>query len=389
MAKVIAVIPARGGSKRIPRKNIKDFYGKPLIAYSIEVALNSKLFDKVVVSTDDEEIASIAKAYGADVPFLRPKELSDDFTGTDEVVSHTLEYLKNRGDVFNYVCTIYATAPLLQEKYLIEGFEKLKNSDAINAFSVTSMPFPIQRTFKIDENGRCKMFFPEHYMTRSQDLEEAYQDAGQFYWTKLNEKSDEIMFGKDSIPIVLPRHLVQDIDTLEDWKRAEIIYQILNQNIYDRWNNVKKQLNTNQKSIHIRTTDIFFISIGQNIGYEIYGKNELFLRPVLVYKKLSRHTFIGIPLTYKEKEGSYFFKFSYKPNRYSYASLNQLRVFDTKRIAYKSGNIKKDDFNRLKEKVKEFIEVTPHPKKSGRGITSKKKQRNTKSIISKDAKNVK
>ena len=227
MAKVIAVIPARGGSKRIPRKNIKDFYGKPLIAYSIEVALNSKLFDKVVVSTDDEEIASIAKAYGADVPFLRPKELSDDFTGTDEVVSHTLEYLKNRGDVFDYVCTIYATAPLLQEKYLIEGFEKLKNSDAVHAFSVTSMPFPIQRTFKIDENGRCGMFFPEHYMTRSQDLEEAYQDAGQFYWTKLNEKSDEIMFGKDSIAVVLPRHLVQDIDTLEDWKRAEIMYRVL------------------------------------------------------------------------------------------------------------------------------------------------------------------
>ena len=227
MAKVIAVIPARGGSKRIPRKNIKDFYGKPLIAYSIEVALNSKLFDKVVVSTDDEEIASIAKAYGADVPFLRPKELSDDFTGTDEVVSHTLEYLKNRGEVFDYVCTIYATAPLLQEKYLIEGFEKLKNSDAVHAFSVTSMPFPIQRTFKIDENGRCKMFFPEHYMTRSQDLEEAYQDAGQFYWTKLNEQSDEIMFGKDSIPIVLPRYLVQDIDTLEDWQRAELMYKVI------------------------------------------------------------------------------------------------------------------------------------------------------------------
>ncbi len=227
MAKVIAVIPARGGSKRIPRKNIKDFYGKPLIAYSIEVAINSKLFDKVVVSTDDEEIASIAKAYGADVPFLRPKELSDDFTGTDEVVSHTLEYFKNRGEVFDYVCTIYATAPLLQEKYLIEGFEKLKNSDAVHAFSVTSMPFPIQRTFKIDENGRCKMFFPEHYMTRSQDLEEAYQDAGQFYWTKLNEKSDEIMFGKDSIAVVLPRHLVQDIDTLEDWMRAEIMYKVI------------------------------------------------------------------------------------------------------------------------------------------------------------------
>ncbi len=232
MANVVAVIPARGGSKRIPRKNIKDFHGKPLIAYSIEVALNSKLFDKVIVSTDDEEIASIAKAYGADVPFIRPKELSDDFTGTGDVVTHALGYLRDKGEMFDYACTIYATAPLLQEKYLIEGFEKLKNSTAVYAFSVTSMPFPIQRTFKIDEHERCEMFTPEYYMTRSQDLEEAYQDAGQFYWTKLNESSSETMFGKDSVPIVLPRHLVQDIDTVEDWKRAEIMYRVLEEQIH-------------------------------------------------------------------------------------------------------------------------------------------------------------
>ena len=224
MAKVVAIIPARGGSKRIPRKNIKDFFGKPLIAYSIETALDSKLFEKVVVSTDDEEIASIAKKYGAEVPFLRPKKLSDDFTGTQEVIDYTLNQLEEK---YDFVCTIYATAPLLQKEYLIEGFEKLKKSNAINAFSTTSMPFPIQRTFKLDDEGRCKMFTPEHYMTRSQDLEEAYQDAGQFYWKKLYVKSDEIMFGSDSIPIILPRHLVQDIDTLEDWKRAEIMYRVL------------------------------------------------------------------------------------------------------------------------------------------------------------------
>jgi len=224
MAKAVAIIPARGGSKRIPRKNIKDFFGKPLIAYSIETALDSKLFEKVVVSTDDEEIASIAKKYGAEVPFLRPKELSDDFTGTQEVVDFTLNQLEEK---YDSVCTIYATAPLLQKEYLIEGFEKLKSSNAINAFSATSMPFPIQRTFKLTNEGRCEMFTPEHYMTRSQDLEEAYQDAGQFYWKKLGVKSDEIMFGADSIPIILPRHLVQDIDTLEDWKRAEIIYRVL------------------------------------------------------------------------------------------------------------------------------------------------------------------
>ena len=227
MVKAVAIIPARGGSKRIARKNIKNFQGKPLIAYSIEVAIASKLFDKIIVTTDDKEIATIAKAYGAEVPFLRPKELSDDYTGTEDVVTHTLDFLEQNNELYDYVCTIYATAPLLQEKYLIEGLEKLKNSTAINTFSSTSMPFPIQRTFKLNSNGRCEMFTPKHYMTRSQDLEEAYQDAGQFYWKRLNSESKEIMFGKDSIPIILPRHLVQDIDTLEDWKRAEIMYKVL------------------------------------------------------------------------------------------------------------------------------------------------------------------
>jgi len=227
MARSVAIIPARGGSKRIPRKNIKIFYGKPLIAYSIEAALESNLFDKVIVSTDDKEIAVVAKKYGADVPFIRPKELADDFTGTDDVIKHALEWLKEKEEIFEFTCTIYATAPLLQSKYLIKGYNALKDSTAINAFSATSMPFPIQRTFKINDEGRCEMFTPEYYMTRSQDLKEAYQDAGQFYWAKIDKHSDEIMFSKDSIPIILPRHLVQDIDTLEDWKRAEIMYKVI------------------------------------------------------------------------------------------------------------------------------------------------------------------
>jgi len=221
MAKAIAIIPARGGSKRIPKKNIKDFFGKPLIAYSIQTALKSELFEKVVVSTDDKEIAKIAKEYGAEV-LKRPKELADDFIGTEDVTKHALSVYKG----YEFACTIYATAPMLDEKYLKEGLNKLKNSDATNAFSATSMPFPIQRTFKIADE-RCVMFTPEHYMTRSQDLEEAYQDAGQFYWEKIGIESKEIMFGKDSIPILLPRHLVQDIDTLEDWKRAEILYRVI------------------------------------------------------------------------------------------------------------------------------------------------------------------
>ena len=227
MSKAIAIVQARGGSKRIPRKNIKLFHGKPLIAYSIEVALQSNLFEKVIVSTDDEEIAKVAKKYGAGVPFIRPPELSDDYTGTGDVIEHAKEYLKNQGEDYDFICTIYATAPLLQTKYLIEGFEKLQNSDAHMSFSVTSMPFPIQRTFKITKNNRCEMFWPENFMTRSQDLEEAYQDAGQFYWENTSNKLTDIPFGKDSIPIVLPRHLVQDIDTLEDWERAELLYNLI------------------------------------------------------------------------------------------------------------------------------------------------------------------
>lgn len=389
ITKAVAIIPARGGSKRIPRKNIKDFCGKPMIAYSIKAAFESGLFNKILVSTDDEEIAKVATSYGAEVPFLRPAELSDDYIGTGAVVSHAIKWLKQNGYDYDYVCTIYATAPLIQAKYIIEGFEKLQKSDSCVAFSVTSMPFPIQRTFKINSNGRCEMFWPENFSRRSQDLEEAYQDAGQFYWRDLRRQMNDITFGKDSIPIILPRHLVQDIDTMEDWRRAEYMYQAINKDIYDNWNKLKKILDTKQNPIHIRNMDILFISIGQNIGYEAYGKDELFLRPVLVYKKLTRTTFLGIPLTSKEKEGNYYFKFSYKDNKYSYASLNQIRTFDTKRIAYKSGTIKSEDFEILKKQVEEFVKITPHSKESGRGITSKKKQRSNEEIVPKDDENVK
>ena len=225
-AKTIAVIPARGGSKRIPRKNIKPFCGKPMIAYSIEAAIRAGIFDEIIVSTDDEEIADIAKNVGASVPFMRPKELSDDFTATGAVVEHAIKFLQARGDRIKFVCTIYATAPLIDEFYIKLGLEKLRASNAKNAFSCTSMPFPIWRTFKIAKDGRCEMFWRENFAKRSQDLEEAYQDAGQFYWTNLDaSSSDEIFFGRDSIAIVLPRHLVQDIDTPQDWIRAEFLYE--------------------------------------------------------------------------------------------------------------------------------------------------------------------
>ena len=207
--KTIAIIPARGGSKRIPRKNIKPFFGKPMIAYSIEAAINAKLFDEIIVSTDDDEIADIAQKFGASVPFMRPKELSDDFTTTGAVIEHAINFLKNSGEQIKFVCTIYATAPLIDEKYLRLGF-------------------PIWRTFKITDNDRCEMFWKENFVKRSQDLEEAYQDAGQFYWANLDiSSSDDVFFGQDSIPIILPRHLVQDIDTLDDWQRAEFLYEAL------------------------------------------------------------------------------------------------------------------------------------------------------------------
>ena len=225
-AKTIAVIPARGGSKRIPRKNMKPFCGKPMIAYSIEAAIRAGIFDEIIVSTDDEEIADIAKNAGASVPFMRPKELSDDYTATGAVVEHAIKFLQARGDRIKFVCTIYATAPLIDEFYIKLGLEKLRASNAKNAFSCTSMPFPIWRTFKIAKDGRCEMFWRENFAKRSQDLEEAYQDAGQFYWTNLDApSSDEIFFGRDSIAIVLPRHLVQDIDTPQDWIRAEFLYE--------------------------------------------------------------------------------------------------------------------------------------------------------------------
>ena len=225
---MICIIPARGGSKRILKKNIKDFHGKPLISYSIEIAKRSKLFNRIIVSTDDMMIADIAKKYGAEVPFMRPKELADDFSSSGDAVEHAIKFLQEEGEKIDFVCTVYATAPLLQEEYLIKGYEALnKNSDARIAFSATSMPFPIQRTFKITSDGRCQMFWPENFQKRSQDLEEAFQDAGEFYWERIGMEAKDITFGKESIPIILPRYLVQDIDTLEDWKRAEIMYRVL------------------------------------------------------------------------------------------------------------------------------------------------------------------
>jgi len=224
----IAIIPARGGSQRILRKNIKEFCGKPIIAYSIEMALRSGLFERVIVSTDDYEIADVAREYDAEVPFMRPEHLSDDFTGTGTVFLHALEWLKEREEIYDYACCIYATAPFIQMKYLKEGLNAISNCLANSSFTVTSYPSPIFRSLKINSEGYVEMFWPEYKMKRSQDLPSAYHDAGQFYWVKCQKFIEErSIWSKKSIPIILPRYLVHDIDTEEDWITAELMYQAL------------------------------------------------------------------------------------------------------------------------------------------------------------------
>jgi len=224
----LAVIPARGGSKRIPRKNIKEFSGKPIIAWSIEAAIDSGCFDDVIISTDDEEIASIARHYGANVPFMRPDVLSDDHTGTIPVIRHAIEWFKTYGTNPSETCCIYATAPFVRADDIRKGLDVMVASHSDYAFSVTSYPFPIQRAIRITAKQHIEMFNPEHFNTRSQDLEEAFHDAGQFYWGQANAWINEKpIFGQESSPILLPRHRVQDIDTPEDWVRAEWMFKAL------------------------------------------------------------------------------------------------------------------------------------------------------------------
>jgi pseudaminic acid cytidylyltransferase len=220
----IAVIPARGGSKRIPRKNIREFCGKPMIAYSILVAQNCGIFDRIIVSTDDFEIAEIAKKWGADVPFIRPPELSDDFVGTTDVVAHASEWAMKHHLDLEAICCIYATAPFLTPEDLVRGLDALNSVDCAFAFSVTEFAAPIFRSFKVGVAGGVEMFFPEHFPTRSQDLPLALHDAGQFYWGRPSSWcAKKKIFSAESKPVIIPRWRVQDIDTEDDWTRAELI----------------------------------------------------------------------------------------------------------------------------------------------------------------------
>ena len=224
----VAIIPARGGSKRIPGKNIKPFAGKPIIAYSIQAALDTGIFDKVIVTTDSQDIADIAKKHGAEVPFLRPANLSDDHTATAPVLIHTLEWLFNQGVKPELACCIYATAPFVQPESLQLGYKIMEEHNCTTSYSVASFPFPIYRGLRINDDGCLKMIWPEYEMTRSQDLPEAYHDAGQFYWIDCKKFiHNPRLYAVDSRPIILPRYLVQDIDTNEDWTRAEYMYQAM------------------------------------------------------------------------------------------------------------------------------------------------------------------
>ena len=199
-----------------------------MIAWSIEAALQSGCFDQVIVSTDDEEIADVARRYGATVPFVRPAELSDDHTGTIPVIRHAIEWVNAQGQSVEQACCLYATAPFVSPEDIRRGLDTLLDTGSDYAFSVTSYAFPIQRAIRLNAEGRVEMFNPEHFNTRSQDLEEAFHDAGQFYWGKADAwLQGRMIFSPASVPVALPRHRVQDIDTPEDWVRAEWLFKAM------------------------------------------------------------------------------------------------------------------------------------------------------------------
>ena len=227
----ICVIPARGGSKRIPRKNIRDFLGKPMLAWSIEAALKSECFEQIIVSTDDCEIAKRAKEFGAETPFLRPSELADDYSSTSEVVCHAIKWYQERGKDLDAVCCLYATAPMIDVADLRKGLAMLERgvSDQF-IFTATTYASPIQRALRIDQqSGLTHMWQPENFCKRSQDLENAYHDAGQFYWGRPEIWLSKTNLFQGSAPLILPRWRVQDIDNEEDWTMAESICTLMKQ----------------------------------------------------------------------------------------------------------------------------------------------------------------
>lgn len=223
----LAVIPARGGSKRIPRKNIKPFHGKPIIAYAVTAALASKAFDRVIVSTDDSEIAQVAQSYGAEVPFVRPAELADDHTPTVPVIAHAIHACQQIGWDVRDVCCIYPGVPFISTQDLRLALEQLQSSGAHYVFPVTGFPSPIQRALRRLGDGTVKPFQPEYVATRTQDLEPGFFDVGQFYWGKTTAWLHGLNVHLNGVTLVIPEWRVVDIDTPADWERAELLYGTL------------------------------------------------------------------------------------------------------------------------------------------------------------------
>ena len=222
--KNLCIIPARGGSKRIPRKNINEFLGKPIIAYSIETALRTGLFDEVMVSTDDVEIAEVAQKYGAKVPFMRSAETASDFASTADVLKEVIANYKELGKEFDNFCCFYATAPLVQSKDVAAAFERLQQSDFTCVYPVVQFSYPIWRCLDIAEDGTMKRHWPEYENSRSQDLPKEYHDTGTFYWYKTKEwLAGSVKIGG----IIVDETSIQDIDTETDWKLAEMKYKLL------------------------------------------------------------------------------------------------------------------------------------------------------------------
>jgi pseudaminic acid cytidylyltransferase len=223
----LAIIPARGGSKRIPRKNIKEFCGRPMIAYAISAALESRLFVDVVVSSDDDEIIEVARRLGAKVPFVRPRELADDHTATVPVISHAATTCRSLGMTFERVCCIYPAVPFIEVSDLREGLDLLSQSGADYAFPVTSFPSAVQRALARHDNGRMQPLYPQYELSRSQDLEPTYHDAGQFYWGHFSSWTSNPRIHSNAAGLVVPNWRVVDIDTPEDWSRAERLFAVL------------------------------------------------------------------------------------------------------------------------------------------------------------------
>ncbi len=226
--KAVAIITARGGSKRIPRKNIREFNGKPIIAYSIEAAIESGMFDEVMVSTDDEEIAEISRKYGAKVPFMRSEKTSSDTATTADVLLEVFEEYEKRGMTFDYACCLYPTAPFVTGAKVKDAFEKLVESGADSIVPLTEFSYPPQRGLFIDDEGKVKMLHPEYATTRSQDLQKQYHECGQFYIFKVDEfKIQQDTTMENSIPYIIDQVATQDIDNESDWVLAELKYNFL------------------------------------------------------------------------------------------------------------------------------------------------------------------